>query len=230
MYEGFERFFWKLINPDKVLASDILQTIMLTSRGTLSHIANIKLGMSGDEVRNLLRDCILREHKKPLMEIDLVLSANAWPEIYRYILNENVLISVIVEIGIDSSNFQRVYSKIESKMREVFAYSIEGHKDNGMKYPSFLWEYSKHFCYFQVLSDKTINFRSYLFDTDYFGFEVDGTFIRKPGKKYMALPTIALIFAKNHKIRLLSIAYLQIDIAKRNETTSLLNMPAIGDQ
>jgi hypothetical protein len=113
---------------------------------------------------------------------------------------------------------------------ETFAYSIEGHKPEGTNYPTFFWEYPKHFCYFQVVSDKIININPILLDFQYFGYEIDGTFVRKQKKPFMILPTLAVIFSQDKPMRLLSINYLQLDIAKRNEASSLLNQPVIFDR
>lgn len=230
MYEPISRKLRKLINRDSVVAKDILETLMLPSKGVVSHTLDISLGMSEEKVRKKLNKHILREHKDPLKGIKLVLAANSWPEIYRYIFKENTLASVIIEIGIDSRDFHNVYFKVENKIMETFAYSIEGHKPEGTNYPTFFWEYPKHFCYFQVVSDKIININPILLDFQYFGYEIDGTFVRKQKKPFMILPTLAVIFSQDKPMRLLSINYLQLDIAKRNEASSLLNQPVIFDR
>ncbi len=230
MYEPISRRFRKLINQDSVVAKDILETLKLPSKGVVSHTLNISLGMSEEKVRNKLNKYILREHKDPLKGIKLVLATNSWPEIYRYVFKENTLASVIIEIGIDSRNFHNVYFKVENKIIETFAYSIEGHKPEETNYPFFFWEYSKRFCCFQVLSDKIININPTLLDFQYFGHEIDGTFVRKQKKTFMILPTLAVIFSQDKPMRLLSISYLELDIAKRNEFSSLLNQPANFDR
>ena len=94
----------------------------------------------------------------------------------------------------------------------------------------FLWEYSKHFCYFQVLNDEIINISPMMFNYDFFGNDIDTTFIRKSNKRYFVLPTLVIIFSEDQMSRLLTVSYLHLDCEKRNNAISLLNMPALADK
>jgi hypothetical protein len=229
------RFF-----KDTFIYKAIMKTVKLPITGKVSHIKDIYIGMDEATLNKILKDCILRSHKDPIREllaefikpsqkrsetIDNVLSVNAWPEIYRHVIHNGKLVAVIIEIGIDSAKFVNIYNKIKNTISEIFAYSIVGEPQQNSPYETYDWEYSKHFCYLQVLNDRLANISPLHHDWSYFGTDLDGTFIRKDNRPYSVLPTIAIIFSKEEKYRSDSILYLNLDILKRRESISLLNLP-----
>ncbi|MGH7233685.1 MAG: hypothetical protein ACREJU_20335 [Nitrospiraceae bacterium] len=214
MREILVRRVMQFLFKNSLNASDIIKTIKLPSEGKVTHLLDIKLGMHESEVRPRIGEYILREHARPIDGIDLVLSTNAWPEIFRFVFHENKLITTIVETGVWASNFQIVYSKVTNRISEMFAYSLKVDREAGLKYPCYIWEYADSCCYFQVVSDKTLNYNFLWFDFEYFGSNWEETFIQPSGMKYAALPTFAVIFAQDNNSRLISTSYLQNGFSK----------------
>jgi len=228
-----KKWIREIFCPRSVIVSDIFKTLKLPSKGMLSHISKIYLGMSEDNLRKILKEHILREHKNPFEGedlpikncIDTIISVNAWPEIYRYVINEKRVISAIIEIGIHHKRFDKIFSKVEEKIQIQFSNSFEAIIEDNMKYAIYKWEYAGYCCYLHVVNEKLVNINPLFYDYDYFGDEFDGTFVRKAKSRYQVLPTIVVIYSKDWKAGSLSWLYLQKDLAKRSETVSLLNIP-----
>ena len=194
MIEQIKRRMLYFINKEYLILNDFLETVKLPVSGKISHFDDIFIGMEESRLRNILEEYILREHRNPINKINSVLSVNAWPEIYRYVIQEGIVVAVIVEVGINSNKFMKVFNKIKKNLVDLFTDSLSEHEY--LKYPLLLWECSKHFCLLQVLNDKDVNIDPIFYDYGYFGRKIDGTFIRKPNKRFTVLPTIAIIFAK----------------------------------
>ena len=107
------------------IARDIIDTIKLPITGKVSHIEDIFIDIDEIDLRKKLKGYILREHKSPIQGIDSVVSANAWPEIYRYIIKDGKVVAAIIESGVYSNKFTKVFNRIKDRVIDLFAYSIK---------------------------------------------------------------------------------------------------------
>jgi len=215
--------FMQLFRRDQLIADGIIEIMKWPSKGAISFVdpmTNISIGMLGTEIRKQLKDCIVREDENPLEGIDNIISVAAWPQIWRFVTREKKLASIIVEYGINS-RFEKVFSKVENRIREIFAGSIERHITD-MEYADYTWGYNKHCCCLMVLLDKIAYLRPGVADMVYSDIELEGTFIRKPKTKDNILPTIAVIFSKEKKMRDLCIRYIAFDLSKRSKATTFI--------
>ncbi len=228
MIDRIKRGILSFINKEYLIINEFLETIKLPVSGKISHFHDIFIGMEESRLRNILEKYILRDHRNPINKINYVISVNAWPEIYRYVIQEGIVVAVIVEVGINSNKFMKIFNKIKKKLVDLFADSLSEHEF--IKYPLLLWECSKHFCLLQVLYDEDLNINPIFYDYNYFGREIDGTFVRKPNKRFTVLPTIAIVFAKEPEYRSLAWLYLQFDLQKRRNSVAFLNMPNMFDK
>ncbi len=213
----------QLFRRDKLIVDGIIEIMKWPSKGPINFVnpvTNISIGMPETEIRKQLKDCIVREDENPLEGIDNIISVAAWPQIWRFVTKEKKLASIVVEYGINS-RFEKVFSKVENRITEIFAGSIERHITD-MDYPDYTWEYRKHYCCLMILLDKIAYLRPGVADMVYSDIELEGTFIRKPRTKEDILPTIALIFSKEKKMRDLSIRYIAFDLSKRSKATTFI--------
>jgi len=222
IYEGIMRIVMGFFFKDYLIASDIIKIVKSPAKGSLLPGMNIQIGMEEGKIRRLLGEFILRDHIKPIDGIDAVISVNYWPEIYRFVFSDRKLVAVIVEIGISYRNFKKVYHKVEDRITELFAFSIQGLRNEYSSYPTYSWNYAEHYCSMWVLSDRIQYVDPYLYDWNlpYFGEEINGTFITKKGNGVTVLPTIGIIFALQDDIRKQSTQYINLDLANRCGVTS----------
>lgn len=223
MFEEVKESLMYFFYREHSIARDIIDTIKLPISGKVSHIEDIFIDIDEIDLRRKLKDCILREHKSPIQGIDNVVSVNVWPEIYRYIIKDGKAVAAIIESGVYSNKFGKVFNRIKDRVTDLFAYSIKEYSDKSSKYSTYTWECSKHYCYLQVLNDQYININSLFYDYDYFGREIDGTHIIIPKTHYTVLRTIAIVLAKEQYYMALVALYLKFDLIKRQDSISLLN-------
>ena len=78
--------------------------------------------MSEEESRKILGSYILQEHKKPLGDLDTVVSINnGGSVIYRFLFRQAELSGVITEIGFEDIEFGKLYSILSNKMAKIYA-------------------------------------------------------------------------------------------------------------
>jgi hypothetical protein len=218
-------FLWHMARPIAVASSDVISTIELPSQGSFSHVLPINPGMNSSDLQKVLGDAILREDLDPVIGVDAVISANAWPHIERFVLEANTVTGVIIEHGCDCTRFDAVYERVAKYIRAHFRQSLEATLQKESPYPTLTWEYAHFNCYLQVINDKIVNLNPLYVDWDYFGSDLDGTFVFSSEKRFAVLPTTAVCMAKTAETLLRMIVYLQSDILKRRDTVALLNLP-----
>jgi hypothetical protein len=215
--------FMSIFFKDSLIASDIIRILKSPASGSLLPRMNVQIGMEESRLRQPLKEYILREHNirehnNPVDEIDAVISVNYWPQIYRLVFNHGRLVAVIVEIGINYCKFRKVYEKVESKIADLFAYSVACHLDDA-EYTTYFWKFAEHSCAMCALNDRIQYVLPDLFDIHklHFGEEINGTFVTKPGSDFGILPTLGVIFALDDHIRALSMRYTNVDMAMRRD-------------
>ena len=213
----------RLFHRDKKIVDGILEIIKWPSKGAINFIdprTNLYIGMSGLDVRQQLRDCIVREDQNPQKGIDRIISISSYPQIWRFVISNELLASIIIEYGV-IGKFEKVFARLEKKIQEIFAFSVKRYTTEDIDYPTYTWEYSDHYCYLTILLDRSAYLRPWA-DMIYSDTELEGTFIRKAKTRSGILPTIAIIFCKDKTIEELSIRYLANDLSKRSKATTYI--------
>ncbi len=229
VYQAVKRWFLLTFARELAVASDIIETVDLPVKMTLSHLLPIKPGTSKAELIQLLDDAILRQDIAPVAGVELVISANTWPTIERYFIEGGTLTATLFELGCDCSGIKTVYTRVKNHIQNHFGQSLSVTPQQASPYSVLSWEPNGMACYLQVLNETVANINPLFWPEDIFGSEPDGTFIFKAGKKYAVMPTIAVIIAKDTGTLARVFTYLQKDLAVRGTCVTLLNLPAVGD-
>jgi len=208
-----------VFRKNTVWADWIIGLFKLSFKNIICYWTNgeiIQLGMKENLLLDMLdEECILRRDQSPIEGIDLIASLNGHPCLYRYVFAKGKLISLIIEIGINLRNIKKIYEKLEIGLVENFKDSLEKSNYICTGYNSFSWQCDRHYCFLTVLNDTHLHLSPFLLDFLFRGFEIEGTFLIKPGTNYEILPTLAYIISDSKKSRVSSLEYLLVDLPKR---------------
>jgi hypothetical protein len=222
--ENLRRKLKLLYARERVYAEDIVKVIQESEDGCLYPGLPLSLGMSEEAAQGILNRYTLREDIKPIESVTTVKSINSWPWIYRYMFLDGRLLAVIIEVGLETTKFVKFFSLLKHRLDQLGAAEFMAEKSDGSPYDIFIWESKGLYNYLQVISDKVVNLSPMLLDRDYFGYHLDGTFARVPGRAYEVLPTVAFAFSADKAARSSSFLYLQQDLRKRAESVKISNL------